>query len=114
MMVGFIPEDQINGGYFGGDGHQCFWSYPGHGPTEIIKGQLLNSDALKSTLTTILFKFCIQTQSFLQSDQTLQNISKLDKTKINPNTKYRFGICYYSSNVRDYSCVFSDVMTSVD
>jgi len=113
-MVGLIPEDQINGTYFGTDGHHAFWSNPGYGPTQIIKGQLLNSAALNTTLTTILFKFCIQRQSFLQSDQTLQNISKLDKTKINPNTKYRFGICYYNSNVRDYSCVFSDVMTSVD
>ena len=94
VMVGLIPEDQINDNYFGNSDHHCFYSYPGLGPTEIIKGQLLNSDALKTTLTTILFKFCIERQSFLQSDQSLQNISKLDKTKINPNTKYRFGIQY--------------------
>ena len=114
-MVGLIPEDQINGYYFGGDdGHHCFRSDPGYGPTQIIKGQLLNSAALNTTLTTILFKFCIQTQTFLQSDQTLQNINKVDKSKINPNTKYRFGICYYYSDASDYSCVFSDVMTSMD
>ena len=116
MMVGLIPEDQINGGYFGndGDGGHAFWSCPGYGPTQIIKGQLLNSDTLNTTLTTLLFKFCIQTQTFLQSDQTLQNINKVDKSKINPNTKYRFGICYYYSDASDYSCVFSDVMTSMD
>jgi len=33
VMVGLIPEDQINSSYFGGDGHHCFWSYPGRGPT---------------------------------------------------------------------------------
>jgi len=38
LMVGLIPEDQINNGYFGGDGRPHFWSNPGYGPTQIIKG----------------------------------------------------------------------------
>ena len=91
-MVGLIPEDQINQSYVGREGNNSFWSYPSLGPRKIIKGQLLNSDALKSTLTTILFRFCIKTQTFLQSDPTLQNISMLDKDVIKPDTKYRFGI----------------------
>jgi len=34
-----------------------------------------------------------------------------DKDKINPNTKYRFGI-YFQNIGSDYNCVLSDVMTS--
>jgi len=113
-MVGLIPENQINGWYYINNRHHAFWSDPGYGPTQIIKGQLLNSAPLNTTLTTILFRFCIQTQTFLLSDPTLKNISMLDKDKINPNTKYRFGICYFSNIGNDYSCLFSDVMTSID
>jgi len=115
VIVGLISEDQINSYYIGyHDSHNSFWSSPSNGPTEIIKGQLLNSVALNSTVTTILFRFCIATQTFLLADPTLQNISRIDKDKINPNTKYRFGIFYNRNFGNDYSCLFSDVMTSVD
>jgi len=114
IAVGLIPEDQINSSGYFGNGYNSFYSYQGYGPKEIIKGELLNSDALKSTLTTVLFKFCIKTQTFLQSDPTLQNINKLDKAKINPNTRYRFGIAYLSSLDSGYSCVFSDVKSCAD
>jgi len=115
VMVGLIPEDKINSNGIGYENyHNCFRSDPPYGPTEIIRGQLLNSDALKSIVTAILFRFCIATQTSLLSDPTLQNISKIDKDKINPNTKYRFGINYCYQVGNEYSCLFSDVMTSVD
>jgi len=37
-MVGLIPEDQINVSFFANDGRQNFWSNPGYGPTQILKG----------------------------------------------------------------------------
>ena len=114
VSVGLIPEDQINSTHVGSDGKSSFASDPTYGPKQIIKGQLLNCAALNRTLTTILFRFCIKTQTFLQSDQTLQNINMLDKNRINPNTKYRFGIFFNSNFGSDYNCVFSDVMTSMD
>jgi len=113
VRIGLIPEDKINENCFGGS-HNAFYSDPKYGPRQIIKGQLLNSAALNTTLTTILVRFCIQTQTFLQSDTTLQNISILDKNIINPNIKYRFGIYYRNYVGNDYSCLFSDVMTSFD
>jgi len=113
VMIGLIPEDQINSTYIGSDGHSSFCSIPGYGPTQIIKGQLLNSAALNTTLTTILFKFCIKTQTFLQSDQTFQNINMVDKDRINPNTKYRFGLCLINTGY-DFRCVFSNMMSSGD
>ena len=114
IVIGLIPENKINSiniGYNGGRSN--FWSDPNYGPSQIIKGLLLNCAALNTTLTTILFKFCIKTQTFFQSDQTLQNINMVDKQIINPTTKYRFGI-YFENFGSDYNCVFSDVMISED
>jgi len=38
LIVGLIPEDQINGSFLSNDGHQNFWANPEYGPTQIIKG----------------------------------------------------------------------------
>jgi len=46
------------------------------------------------------------------ADPTLQNISMLDKDKINPNTKYRFAIRFDGGD--GYSFLFSNVMSSFD
>jgi len=38
VMVGLIPEDQINSDYLGITGKESFWSDPRYGPRQIIKG----------------------------------------------------------------------------
>jgi len=38
VMVGLIPEDQINSDYLGITGNESFWSYSRYGPRQIIKG----------------------------------------------------------------------------
>ena len=37
VRIGLIPEDQINGNYFGG-APKAFYSDPPYGPSQIIKG----------------------------------------------------------------------------
>ena len=112
---GLIPEAQWNNYVGNGDYLSVFSSYSsaGYGAKQIIKGQLLNFAPVNATYTTMLIRFCVETQTFIVADEALQNINMVEKTRINKDTKYKFGISFnYPGD--DYSCLFWDVTTYTD
>lgn len=69
-----------------------YWSSKGYGGDEVIKGKPLCN--IREEYTTLLFKFCIDTQQFYYADKLLNNINKVNSNFIDKNAKYRFGISF--------------------
>jgi len=76
IRIGLIKNEQINGYKLGFKDDLCFESNTNRSK-EIVKGEFLNSESLSKSLTKIHFKVCIQTQTFLFSDETHENINKV-------------------------------------
>ena len=112
IRIGLIPEDKIHSNYLGNnnDINTVFISC-NTGAKTIIKGQELSKSPLNSTLTSIQFRFCIQSQQLFIFDESKANIVKADPTQINSTGKYRFGVCF-SAPGADYSVTVCNVKAS--
>ena len=109
VMIGFIEEADIHTKYVGENNSiNTIYFHNGTGASTIIRGSQLSASPLKETLTSIRFRFCIQSQELFIFDESKTNIVKADPTQIKITGKYKFGV-FFNCPGDDYSVTVCNV-----